>query len=97
MKKILKLTAMVFGAVAMVFGLNSCSKDDDKDCCTWDKSETGDEGTYTFTGKACEDGYFTFTYTYTDKDDVVETYSDTGDWMEDTDYTWDYIKEETCS
>ena len=39
MKKILKLSAMLLGGVAMVFGLNSCDKGDDVDCCTVSESD----------------------------------------------------------
>jgi len=98
MKKILKLTAMVLGTFAILFGLNSCSKDDDNndnDCCTWDESYTDGGETYTYTGKVCEDGTFSGTYTVDG-----ETYTNSFDWTEDSyyeDYSWDDIKDEFCS
>lgn len=96
MKKILKLTAMVFGVLVMIFNLSSCSKDDDNDCCTLDESGTSDDGTtYSYSLKICEDGFYSYSYTYGD-----ETYSRSGDWRdddEDNDQSWSDIKEEYCS
>ena len=45
MKKVVKLSAALFGVAAMTFGLSSCSKDEDSEkCCT----NTSDGTTYQF-------------------------------------------------
>lgn len=80
---------MVFGAASLIFGINSCDKDDDNECCTLTYTD-GDE---TYTVRACEDG--SITYTYND-----QTYS--YNWKDDFD-SWAEIKAEaiaegaTCS
>ena len=93
MRKILKLSAMLIGAAAMLVGLNSCSKGgggDDANCCSFSGSGTYDGATYTYSGRFCEDG--TYTYTYTNGDNT-ENYS--GNW-DDNEYTWAEIQEKYC-
>ncbi len=75
--KVIKLLAMLTGVFAMLMGSSSCKKDDSTECCTF----TSTDGS----GKACEDG--TYSYTYNNG----ETYS--GKWNDDTNPpTWDQLK-----
>lgn len=60
MKKIFKLLMMAVGAFAMVAGSTSCSKDDEKECCTY--SYDGD------TMKFCEGDAELEEYGYTWKE-----------------------------
>jgi len=83
--RIYKSIAMLFGAVVLITGLNSCNKDDDIKCCTF--SYTYDGSTYSY--EACENG----TLTYSLDGDVVDKYSwkdDYGSWKEVKDIFLDY-------
>ena len=77
--KILKTLSIIIGTVAITFGLDSCKKDDNNECCTF--SYQDDDVTYTF--RACEDGKITYSYTGGE----TETYS----WKEDYD-TWEEVR-----
>ena len=88
--KILKFSALVLGAAAMITGFNSCSKDDDNgnECCTISYTDTYDGNTYSVNTEACEDGTYTIRYTY---DGQTET--ETGDWRNDYG-SWSELKQE---
>ncbi|MDB3865965.1 hypothetical protein N9300_00640 [bacterium] len=93
MKKILKLTAMLFGGAAMLLGLNSCDKEDDVNCCSFSDSGTYNGVSYSYSSTLCEDGTYTSTYTYGDD---TETYSGNWDeWVEEG-TTWAEIIEDYC-
>ena len=82
--RIFKSIAMLFGAVVLITGLNSCNKDDDIECCTFSYTE----GDITYSYKACEDGDITLSY-----GDVTEKYSwkdEYGSWKEVKDIFLDY-------
>ncbi len=85
---------MLIGAAAMLVGLNSCSKGGDggdgDDCCSFSGSGTYDGASYSYSGRFCEDGTYTYTYT---KGDNTENYS--GNWDND-EYTWAEIQEKYC-
>lgn len=83
MKKVLKFSALALGALGLVTGMNSCSKDDDdsNDCCTFTYTYDGETGTV----KACEDGSITYTY--------GDGTTDTDNWKEDYD-SWADMKAE---
>lgn len=90
MRKILKLSAMLIGGATMLLGLNSCNKGDDANCCSFSGSGTYDGASYSYSGRFCEDGTYTYTYT---KGDNTENYS--GNWN-DGEYTWAEIQEKYC-
>ena len=75
--KSFKLLAMLFGAIVMIAGFNSCSKDDDSnECCTI----TYSYGTYSYTITACEDG--TVTYNEGGEIDVGTWHDEHSNWAE---------------
>jgi len=80
---------MLLGGVAMVFGLNSCDKGDDVDCCTVSESNE----LYSYSATFCENGTYSGTYTYGD-----ETYTYSGNWQDDNGEgtTWAEIQENYC-
>lgn len=83
--KLIKLSAQLLGVVALIFGASSCNKDDDAgiECCTF----TATYDSYTITGKACEDGTYTYTYDGT---------TTSGNWEDDYD-SWAEVKAELIS
>lgn len=76
--KIVKWTARLIGLIAIIASVESCKKEDPNECCTFSYSY----GSYSISGKACQDGTFTYTYNGT---------SDTGTWTDDYD-SWSEVK-----
>ena len=79
--KNLKIIARLFGALAILVPVSSCSKDDSKDCCSYSYTEDGN----TYSYEICSDGSYTYIYngeSYTDDIDF-EDYGFDG---------WDEIK-----
>ena len=84
--KILKFSALVLGAAALVTSFNSCEKDDDNgiECCTYSYVNDGTRYSY----RACEDGtvkvtYSGNTYTYDWRDDYGSWAEIRAEWLDE--------------
>ncbi len=90
MRRIIKLSALIFGSISLMLGFSSCKKEEEPtECCTMTYTDTVNEKTYSTYAKMCEDGYVSYTYTYGSR---KITYS--GNWKEYyEEYTWDEIKD----
>ncbi len=81
--KFLKLSAIAFGALAMMTGFGSCEKDEEE-CCRFTYTYDGNK----ITARACEDSDMKVTYEYADGS--KETYS--YDWHDEYD-SWSELKQ----
>ena len=84
--KVLKFSAGLFGAFALLFGATSC-KDDGPECCSFSDSYTENGITYKYTVEACDDGSVNTVYTADG-----ETYKYESSWKDYFD-SWGEVKD----